>query len=91
MIIAVNFFAIRELEVLPDMDLFASRISHQLSAYVSWCPDPGAIATDAFYLSWKEYTPYMFPPFSLIPRVLRKMRQGNVQGVIVGQLRHGGR
>ena len=32
---------------LPDVDLFASRLSHQVKKYVSRFPDPGAIAVDA--------------------------------------------
>lgn len=36
----------------PDIDLFASRLSHQLPNYVSWEPDPGAAAMDAFSLHW---------------------------------------
>ena len=44
---------ISELNVLPTIDLFASRISHQLPIYVSWRPDSGAVAVDAFHLSWK--------------------------------------
>lgn len=34
----------------PDMDLFASRINHQLPKYVALEPDPGALAVDAFSL-----------------------------------------
>ena len=48
---------ISERNVLLTIDLFASRISHQLPNYVSWHPDPGAVAIDAFHLSWKECVP----------------------------------
>lgn len=74
---------ISELSVLLTIDLFASRISHQLPNYVSWCPDPGAVAIDAFHLSWKEFVSYIFPPFSLMSRVLQKIQQEKVEGVIV--------
>jgi len=70
-------------KVEPNIDLFASRINHQLQPYVSWHPDPGAVAIDAFHLSWKQYVPYMFPPFSLISRVLQKFQQEKVQGIII--------
>lgn len=43
--------------------------------YVSWHPDPRAVATDAFSFSWSDCFYYAFPPFSLIPRVLPKVRQ----------------
>ena len=48
---------ISERNVLLTIDLFGSRISHQLPNYVSWHPDPGAVAIDAFHLSWKECVP----------------------------------
>ena len=48
---------ISERNVLPTIDLLASRISHQLPNYVSWHPNPGAVAIDALYLSWKECVP----------------------------------
>lgn len=37
-----------------SVDLFASRINNQLDRYVSWRPDPFAIATDTFQQSWQE-------------------------------------
>ena len=35
-----------------EVDLFASRINHQLTAFVSWRPEPGAMACNAFNLNW---------------------------------------
>ena len=31
-----------------DLDLFADRQNAQTQAYISWKPDPNAVATDAF-------------------------------------------
>ena len=76
---------ISELNVLLTIDLFASRISHQLPNYVFWCPDPGVAAIDAFHLSWKELVSYIFAPFSLMSRVLQKIQWEKVEGVIVVQ------
>ena len=42
----------------PSIDLFVSRLNHQVSCYVSWKPDPGAA----------------FPPFSLIARCVQKIQ-----------------
>ena len=42
--------------------------------FVSWHPQPGAVAVDAFSLSWANMNCYAFPPFSLLPRVLAKIR-----------------
>ena len=46
-----------------EVDLFASRINHQLTAFVSWRPEPGAMACDAFNLNWGLMKGHLFPPF----------------------------
>ena len=60
---------------VPDVDLFAPRLNHKLPKYVSWKPDPKSIAVNAFSLSWEETYSYCFPPFSIIWKVLRKVRE----------------
>ena len=35
----------------PDIDLFASRLNHNLEKYISFRPDSNAMAVDAFLLS----------------------------------------
>ncbi|CAG2236723.1 unnamed protein product [Mytilus edulis] len=37
--------------------------------------DPDAMASDAFSFSWKNYLPYVFPPFSIIARILNKVEE----------------
>lgn len=37
---------------IPDLGLFATRLDHQLTRYVSWIPDPNAVGVDAFTLDW---------------------------------------
>ena len=38
-----------------QVDLFASRLSHQLDKYVSWRPDPNALDTDAFAIKLEQH------------------------------------
>ena len=45
-----------------SVDLFASRLTAQLDSYMSWKPDPGALATDALSQQWTEIKGYAFPP-----------------------------
>ena len=59
---------------MPDIDLFASRLNAKLDQFVSWHPEPGALAIDAFSISWSNQKFYAFPPFSLLTRVLAKIR-----------------
>ena len=63
----------------PDIDLFASRISHQLPKYMSWRPDPGSCAVDALQQSWTHRALYAFPPFCLIGQCLRKVQSDRVR------------
>ncbi|KAK2561652.1 hypothetical protein P5673_015004 [Acropora cervicornis] len=56
------------MDVAADIDLFASRLNHQLKPYIAYRPDPGALAVNAFHSSWKEYTFYAFPPFCIMQR-----------------------
>ena len=67
----------------PTIDLFASRLNHKVDSYVSWHPDPGAIAVDAFTQNWADQLFYAFPPFSLITRVLQKVRKDRAEGMVV--------
>ena len=67
----------------PDIDLFASRLNKKVQNYVSFQPDPFASMIDAFTISWKDYFFYAFPPFSCIPKVLKKVIKENAVGILV--------
>ena len=67
----------------PNVDLFASRLNKQLPCFVSWFPELGAIASDAFTLDWKQYSPYIFPPFNLVGKVLNKIISDGVDRAIL--------
>lgn len=67
----------------PNVDLFASRLNHQLDCYAAWRPDPSAQFIDAFTMNWHKFKIYAFPPFSLIPRVLQKMLENKGEGVVI--------
>ena len=68
------------------IDLFASRLNAQLEQYVSWRPDPGAVGTDALQLTWNKGTAYAFPPFCLIGRCLKKVREERASLVLVAPI-----
>jgi hypothetical protein len=59
---------------VPLVDLFATRRNTRLRMYVSFLPDPQAVATDALSISWKHMDGYAFPPFPLIQATLEKVR-----------------
>lgn len=66
-----------------EIDLFASRLNHKLSCYVSRYPEPDAWAVDAFSLTWSNNGLYIFPPFSLIPRILQKLEEDKTVEVVL--------
>ena len=66
-----------------EVDLFASRTTTQLPAYVSWHPDPYAFAVDAFSIPWTNLNGYAFPPFCLISRCLRKIIREEVHFILL--------
>ena len=69
-----------------QIDLFASRLTHQLDKYVSWRPDPGEIHVDAFTMNWRNLITYAFPPFSLIPAVLHKTKKEMATLILIAPL-----
>ena len=66
-----------------SVDLFATRDNRLLDRFVSWRPDPSAIAVDAFMFSLKGEDPYCFPPVSCISRLLREVLRQQVTITLV--------
>jgi len=66
-----------------NMDLFATRLNHQIPRYYSRFPDPQAEATDAFLQGWSNLRAYGNPPFALIGRVLRQVEEQKATVVLV--------
>ena len=67
----------------PDIDLFASRLSSQSPKYASWKLGLGATHVDAFSFAWTGMLAYLFPPFCLIARCLKKLESDRALGLIV--------
>ena len=51
---AVFLQIIEKLKFFPMIDIFASRLNHQVDKYISWLPDPGSVSVDAFSISWSN-------------------------------------
>ncbi|XP_071943196.1 uncharacterized protein [Antedon mediterranea] len=72
-----------KLNVLPTIDLFASRLNKQFDKYISYRQDPYATDIDAFTISWQNILFYCFPPFNCVLRVIQKIIQDKAQGILV--------
>jgi hypothetical protein len=72
---------------LPDIDLFASRLNFQVEQFCSWNSDPQSEFVNAFTVNWgKLYFIYLFPPFSLLNRCIRKIKTDKASGMIINWL-----
>jgi hypothetical protein len=69
----------------PSIDWFASSKNAQLPRFYSWSDTSKSSAEgfDAFSFSWGKEYGYMFPPFNLLPRVIRKIRQDGAQVLLI--------
>ena len=72
-----------------EVDLFASRLSYQLSRFFSWRPDPLAEATNAFQQDWAPVKGYANPPWCLIGKVLNQVRTQQAQVILVAPIWRG--
>jgi hypothetical protein len=69
-----------------DVDLFASNLNAKLTNYVSRFPDEFSWAVDAFTFKWGNHFYYIFPPFSLLSRILQKVEEDRSQAILIAPL-----
>ena len=69
--------------VNPTLDLFATHINYQIDRYISWKPDPKALAINTFSIKWNTEFYYIFPPFSLLGKVTAKIYRDKTKGILV--------
>ena len=60
-----------------SIDLFATSQNHRFSIYFSPYHDHNALGTDALLQNWNGWQAYAFPPWSLIPAVLKNLRSSS--------------
>ena len=67
----------------PQVDMFATKYNCKLAQYVSPVPDPNAWAVDALTVSWENLDMYLFPPVSLLGKVVSKLSDHLYKRVIL--------
>jgi hypothetical protein len=70
----------------PQVDLFASVLNRKVPVFCSFGKDPRALTHDAFSIPWTGFLGYAYPPFSLIPAVLRKVESDQAEVILVAPL-----
>ncbi|XP_073408631.1 uncharacterized protein [Dendrobates tinctorius] len=59
----------------PEVDLFATRENRKLKQFCSLNPTENPLEVDAFLIKWDFGLAYAFPPLSLLPLVMKKIRR----------------
>ena len=68
---------------LSLVDMFATKYNCKLAQYVSPVPDPNAWAVDALTVNWENLDMYVFPPVSLLGKVVSKLSDHLYKRVIL--------
>jgi hypothetical protein len=68
---------------LPEVDLLASRLTHQVESYFSRFPDPEAIAVDAFVKDWSRWKSFIHHPVNLLLQVVKKIREEGASALVI--------
>ena len=68
------------------IDLFATYQNRQISRFASFLPQPKATWVDAMKHIWTKEFPYIFPPFSMITRILQKIDNEKATAVLVAPI-----
>ena len=69
------------------IDLFATSLNHRFPVYFSPLKDPVSAGTDSLLQSWDNLQAYAFPPFTLIRKVINKVRLStNLQVTLIAPL-----
>ena len=66
-----------------SIDLFAKHWNRQVRRFYSWGPQPETLGQDALCQTWDLEGNFAFPPFCLIPKVVKKVRTDKVDLILV--------
>ncbi|KAA6374987.1 MAG: hypothetical protein EZS28_029485 [Streblomastix strix] len=68
------------------IDLFSQHFNNLLPIFMSTIRGHGEIAIDALNHTWKKELPWIHPPIPLLPAVLKKIREEQIETIIVAPL-----
>ena len=85
-LVAEVFNKIEQRMGYSDIDLFASAKNHKITQFISYMPEKGAVAVNAFSVTWNYALHFAFPPFSIIGRVIQKLCEDNAELILVAPL-----
>ncbi|KAA6401246.1 MAG: hypothetical protein EZS28_003228 [Streblomastix strix] len=68
------------------IDLFSQHFNNQLPRFMSTIRGHGEIAIDALNQTWKMELPWIHLPIPLLPVVLKKIREEQIETMIIAPL-----
>ena len=71
-----------ELQFIPEIDGFASRLNNKCKKYFSYTPDPFSIGVNSFLTSWSGHKLYLFPPLNCYSQVVTKLETDRGKALI---------
>ncbi|KAA6362766.1 MAG: hypothetical protein EZS28_041706, partial [Streblomastix strix] len=76
-----------QMNLNPSIDLFQQHFNNLLLRFMSTIRGHGEIAIDALNQTWKMELPWIHPPIPLLPAVLKKIREEQIEAMIIAPLR----
>ncbi|KAA6363146.1 MAG: hypothetical protein EZS28_041328 [Streblomastix strix] len=73
----------------PTIDLFSQHFNNLLPRFMSTIRRHGEIAIDALNQTWKMELQWIHPPIPLLPAVLKKIREEQIEAIIIAPLQLG--
>jgi hypothetical protein len=73
----------QQLNVTPDIDVFATSVNNQLPDFISPLHTDNKPIRDGLSISWDGFIPFIHPPIPLIGKCLRKILAENTTAVFV--------
>ncbi|KAA6371076.1 MAG: hypothetical protein EZS28_033398 [Streblomastix strix] len=77
------------MNLIPTIDLFILHFNNLLPRFMSTIRRHGDIAIDALNQTWKMELPWIHLPIPLLPAVLQKIREEQIEAMIIVPLRPG--
>ncbi|KAA6365984.1 MAG: putative Transposon Tf2-6 polyprotein [Streblomastix strix] len=75
-----------QMNLNPTIDLFSQHFNNLLPRFMSTIRGQGEIAIDALNQTWKMELPWIHPPIPLLPAVLKKIREEQIEAIIIAPL-----
>ncbi|KAA6398449.1 MAG: hypothetical protein EZS28_006022 [Streblomastix strix] len=70
----------------PTIDLFSQHFNNPLPRFISTIRRHKEIAIDALNQAWKKEFPWIHPPILLLPAVPKKIKEEQIEAMIIALL-----